>query len=62
MGTNTDTGGCLNRRAFLDVSVDGHISVALEARVIPPSPRSGSSFFCGGTPAILVLVSTSDPA
>eukprot|EP00959_Pyramimonas_sp_CCMP1952_P303795 6357577-Pyramimonas_sp.AAC.1 len=63
MGTNTKTGGCLHRRKMiLDFGVGGHIPVTLEARMLPPSPRLGSSSLGEGTPPILVLVSTSGPA
>eukprot|EP00959_Pyramimonas_sp_CCMP1952_P251705 5259144-Pyramimonas_sp.AAC.1 len=31
----------------------GNISVTLGARILPPSPRSGSSSLGGGTPPIL---------
>ncbi|CAK0803961.1 unnamed protein product [Prorocentrum cordatum] len=62
-GTSTGTGECLHRgERILYCGVGGNISAALEARISPPSPRSGSSSLGGGTPPIVVLLLTSGPA
>eukprot|EP00959_Pyramimonas_sp_CCMP1952_P028645 600972-Pyramimonas_sp.AAC.1 len=47
---------------ILDLGAGDNTSVTLAANILPPSPRSGSSSLGGGTPPILVLVSTSRPA
>eukprot|EP00959_Pyramimonas_sp_CCMP1952_P104558 2185534-Pyramimonas_sp.AAC.1 len=47
METNTNARGCP------DFGVGANISATLEARILPPSPRSGSSSLGGGTPPTL---------